>query len=423
MTTPTLGDHDPATLLTETTPFAPPPPTRPRWLAHPATTHHVLPSGRLSIHPRGPADAAHLDALCRFAARPNPRRGFLFVSTVLGRYLPVEPARFDATVDALHEALGGSITGPVAFVGIAEAGVALAHALRTRHVDATGRDDTLLVTSTRHRFDAPLLYAFDEPHSHAPRHRLYQPRDPRALARLRAAATLVVVDDEVTTGRTFAAFVAAHHARFPHARRYVHAVLTSWLDRPLAAALPARPGVDVELTALAHARYHFEPCPDYAPSLPDAVGVARSHAAPIGRFGRCTPLGLSPDAPLPSVSPTARLLVLGSGEAQYPALLVARRYAADRAGAHADDPGAAPVYYQATTRAPLRPGGVIRSALAFPDDHGEGIDHYLYNVGVDDYDAVLVCHAERPPTAALVDALARRVPRVEPLDVRPRLIG
>lgn len=429
LTTPALGDHDPAALLTETTPFAPPPPARPRWLVHPATTHHVLPSGRLWIHPRGPADAARLELMCRFAARPNPRRGFLFVSTVLGRYLPVEPARFDATVDALHDALGRSlgspVAGPVAFVGVAEAGVALAHALRARHVDVTGRDDTVLVTSTRHRFEAPLLYAFDEPHSHAPRHRLYAPGDPRALDRLRAAATVVVVDDEVTTGRTFAAFVAAHHARFPGVRRYVHAVLTSWLDHPIADAVAAPPGVDVALAALAHARYHFEPRPDYAPGLPDAVGVARAHPAPIGRFGRCTPLALSPDAPLPSVALTTRLLVLGSGEAQYPALLVARRYAADRAAAPAAAraDGAAPVYYQASTRAPLRPGGVIRSVIAFPDDHDEGIDHYLYNVGADDYDAVLVCHAERPPAAALIDALTEHVPRVERLDVRSRLSG
>lgn len=427
---PTLDDHDPAALLTETTPFAPTPPTRPRWLAQPATTRHVLPSGRLWIHPRGPADAAQLDALCRFAARPNPRRGFLFVSTVLGRYLPVEPARFDAVVAALHDELHGALahplhaphTGPIAFVGIAEAGVALAHALRAHHVDATGRYDTLLVTSTRHRFEAPLLYAFDEPHSHAPRHRLYAPRDPRALDRLHAADTVVVVDDEVTTGRTFAAFVAAHHARFPRVRRYVHAVLTSWLDRPIADAVAAPPGVDIELAALARARYHFEPCPDYAPRLPDATGVARPHPAPLGRFARCTPLALTPDAALPAIAPTARLLVLGSGEAQYPALLVARRYATDRVPAPADADGLrSPVYYQATTRAPLRPGGVIRSAIAFPDDHDEGIDHYLYNVGADDYDAVLVCHAERPPAAALLDALTERVPRVECLDVRPCL--
>lgn len=417
--TPT-DDHDPPALLTEPTTFAAPRSARPRWVDDPAARLHRLPSGRLWIRPESAIDATRLDRLCAYAARPNPRRGFLFVSTILGRYLPVAPARFDGAVAALHAELP-ALPGPVVFVGVAEAGVALAHALHARHVEA-GRDDAVLVTTTRHRYAAPLLYAFDEPHSHAPRHRIYAPADPRARARLRAAASVVVVDDEITTGRTFAGLVAAHRRRFPAARRYVHAVLTSWLDRPLADAVAGSTAdplaAQVELAALARARYHFEPDPGYAPALPDAIGADRCHPA-TDALGRCAPLCIADpaDAPLPAIDPAARLLVLGSGELQAPALLVARRYTARRA----DVPAAAPVVYQATTRAPLRPGGLIRSAIAFPDDHGEGIAHYLYNVGPDDYDAVVVCHAEHPPAPALLDALAAVAPTVRCLDVRPLL--
>ena len=48
-----------------------------------------LPTGRLDI---AIEEAVWpLDRLCAFAARENPRRGFLVVSRVLGRHLPTPP--------------------------------------------------------------------------------------------------------------------------------------------------------------------------------------------------------------------------------------------------------------------------------------------------------------------------------------------
>ena len=49
-----------------------------------------LPTGRLSIEVLR-SDIA-LDQLCGFAARRNPKRGFLFVSKVLGKHIPVRPS-------------------------------------------------------------------------------------------------------------------------------------------------------------------------------------------------------------------------------------------------------------------------------------------------------------------------------------------
>ena len=46
-----------------------------------------LPNGIL--HVTAQPDAVDIDELCGFAARINPKRGFLFVSKVLGRHIPV----------------------------------------------------------------------------------------------------------------------------------------------------------------------------------------------------------------------------------------------------------------------------------------------------------------------------------------------
>jgi hypothetical protein len=41
--------------------------------------------------------------------------------------------------------------------------------------------------------------------------------------------------------------------------------------------------------------------------------------------------------------------------------------------------------------------GAVGRALTFPDNYGEGIANFIYNVAPGQYDHVLVCH-ETPPT-------------------------
>src|SRR3546814_7864377 len=49
--------------------------------------------------------AAELDAFCDFAARANPKRGFLIVSKVLGRHLPASPNAMRGAMDELGQKL------------------------------------------------------------------------------------------------------------------------------------------------------------------------------------------------------------------------------------------------------------------------------------------------------------------------------
>lgn len=383
-------------------------PTRPEWIAHPEARRHRLESGSLWIRPTAAGEAAEddpppsLDDLCGFAARRNPRRGFLFVSRILGRYAPARPAPLDAALTRLAARLPADLPGPVLFVGVAAAGVAIGQRCWARYLERTGRADTVFVATSRHRFEAPLAYAFDEPHSHAPRHRMYRPLDAIARRRFAEARSVVVVDDEVTTGQTFAGFVAAHHRACPAAHHFVHAVLTDWTTARLEAAAP--PGCAVRLIALARGRYHFERDPAFAPRMPDVTGDAdpRWHAITPGRprFGHLAPPALG-EGPLPAVEPGARLLVLGTGEFQYPALLLAERYAARGVDAR----------FQCTTRAPVLVGGPIAHVMTFDDPWGEGIPNFLYNVRPGQFDRVFVCYESGAcaPPWALVDALGAEV--------------
>lgn len=388
----------------------PAPIERPRWLADPRVRRHRLPTGDLWIGDAEPDPTHSVHALCGFSARRNPRRGFLFVSTILGRYLPVRPRALDEPVTGLAARLPADLPGPILFVGVAAAGLSIGHRLWARYVERTGRDDTLHVASTRHRFDAPLAYAFDEPHSHAPRHRIHRPLDPDDAALFERARTVVIVDDEVTSGRTVSELIAAHHSHCPRARRFVHAVLTDWTPGPLCERAPS--GCTIDVVALARGRHHFERDPDFAVDMPDVTGDSRPrwHAATPGhaRFGRRTPLTLRamPALELPAVDAGARVLVLGLGEAQYPALLLAE---------HLVDRGA-DACFQYTVRAPVLPSGPIERVTTLVDPHGEDMPNFLYNVAPGRFDRVLVCRqAPAAPPTDLLAALGAELVEIGPM--------
>jgi hypothetical protein len=76
--------------------------------------HVTLPTG--TLHIRVDRSQRPLDMLLDFAARQNPKRGFLFVSKVLGKHIPAAPS----VIRDIHRrpaAQIGNLPGPVLFIG------------------------------------------------------------------------------------------------------------------------------------------------------------------------------------------------------------------------------------------------------------------------------------------------------------------
>jgi len=165
-----------------------------------ATRSITLRGGRLEVHVDA-ASAWPLETLCDFAARDNPQRGFLVVSRVLGRHLPATPAAMQAAAEALAARLP-LLAGPVVFLGMAETAIALGQTVFAAWRAETGRDDAMFLHSTRQDLGIAPAARFAEPHSHAAAHLLYAPLDRELRQLLAAAATLVIVDDEVSSGAT-----------------------------------------------------------------------------------------------------------------------------------------------------------------------------------------------------------------------------
>lgn len=321
-------------------------------------------------------------ALFGFAERNNPRRAFLFVSRVLGRHVPVAPRTMRATFAALAAKIGPDLPGPVLMTGMAETAVGLGAGVHDAWLAATGRRDALYLATTRHRL-GPVRARFEETHSHASGHLVHLPAEAGAQALLAGARSVVMVDDEASSGDTFANLLAG--LRPAGLERVVTAVLTDWSD---GARLEAVAGCPVSRVALLEGRFDWQGDPAAPPRrLPDPdiareEGIrplARPGDARLGRTGR-----LRVDAG-PVLAAYRRhagpVHVLGTGEHVWEPFLIAE---ALEAAGHA-------VTFSATTRSPILPGHAIRSGLRFRDHEGLGIANYLYNLLPEPGRRVLIC--------------------------------
>ncbi|MGW0660470.1 phosphoribosyltransferase family protein [Streptodolium elevatio] len=213
-----------------------------------------LGSAAASIGPRISTDMLAADdgtgdlrALVGLALRRNPRRAHLLVSTVLGKHVPQLPHIVHDAGLALgaqvREVLGGDGVTPVV-LGYAETATGLGHCVAEALPGAT------YLHSTRRPVEgvAP-LGGFEEEHSHATSH-LLLPQDRDLLS---GPGPLVLVDDELSTGRTVLNTIEALHELAPR-ERYVIAALIDVrtpADRRTMAAFAERLGARVDVVSLA----------------------------------------------------------------------------------------------------------------------------------------------------------------------------
>lgn len=375
-------------------------------LAHQRTLYrHTLSTGVLTvIHTDGTPSP---DTLFEIAERRNPKRAFLFVSKVLGRHIPVCPHVMRSVYRQLAEQIPDGLPEPVLFVGLAETAVGLGAGVfdELRH----RFPESVYISSTRHPVEGTLLCEFKEAHSHATDHLIYLPDDAGMRRRVLDARTIVLVDDEATTGNTFHNLLAAlrHEGELRLAENVVTVTLTDWSGEALAAGSP----LPVNAVSLISGNWSWEPFAD-AP-LPEMlnINVTARGTHPLsprqswGRKGMTQPAG---DLGTHLVArPGEQILVLGTSEFVWEPFLLAERL--EKQGAS--------VKYSSTTRSPIAPGFAIKSALSFADNYGLGIPNFVYNVVHQSFDRIILC-IETPPESvdtALLSALRAICPSVEVL--------
>lgn len=409
--------------------------------AHDTRFPSVVEAMGVVLHDAGGPGDADPRVLLGLALRRNPRRAQLLVSQVLGKHVPTDPRLVRAAglllgarvadvldgraprplpVDALHAAVAGDRDAAaavhaeavdsserahdVAVLGFAETATALGHcvaeALRADYLHSTRRPVAGVATAG----------GFTEEHSHATDH-LLLPTDPAFLS---APRPLVLVDDELSTGRTAFNTIAALHRAAPRDRYVLAALVDSRPPDSRLVADVAALGARLDVVSLARASIEL---PSDLAGRADALRAAidarpgPGPADPVHRYPDVprvllTDLGWPQPTPaggrhgfgpadharlaaeLPGLAaaladaaglrPGARTLVLGTEEL----MAVPLRLAQEMADTGHD------VAFSTTTRSPAvvadDPGYALTSGITFPahDDPADGPGpRYAYNVG------------------------------------------
>lgn len=369
-------------------------------VVNPSATHLSVSLGRGLLEVDIHLSCVAPEALFGFAERRNPKRAFLFVSRVLGKHIPVKPSVMQCTYETLAAKIPSDLPGPVLLVGMAETAVGLGAGVHRAY--RKSRPDSMYIISTRHRVADLIFAGFEEEHSHATTHVIHQPADLELREMMLNARSLVLVDDEASTGQTF---INLHRALvdagLTKLARVVTCVLTDWS----AGAVCTTSGSNTDQISLLSGAYKFTEDPaSPPPPMPttDDTAVGEWPIDPLNDWGR---LGVRDVADTLGrhlrVSPGQKVIVLGTGEFVWKPFLLAERL--EQAGAN--------VQFGSTSRSPIALGHSIKTVLSFPDNYGLGIANYLYNVAPRQFDRVFICSetAAQALPQSLIEALGAEV--------------
>lgn len=343
--------------------------------------HIDLNRGRISVTVNNSHEEWDLDSLLDFAERINPKRAFLFVSKVLGKHIPVKPSIMKQSYESLVTLIPNDLPRPLTVVGMAETAVCLGGGVY-RELQENYGNDAIFVTTTRHpEKNLPILSEFLEEHSHAQDQLIYGSNDPEIQNKILSSKTLILVDDEISTGNTFKNLIKSLVSNnLKNVERIILVSLVNWNDGNLEDTYL---NIPVETVALINGNWEWTPNNTaMTHKMPKVNTTAQGEfeiIAPTAWGRKPSYLEIQANYSV-KVKPEEKVLVLGSGEYLWIPFLLAEQL--EKSGAD--------VYFSSTTRSPIMQGQAINSICTFKDNYGLGITNYAYNVKDKEFDRVFL---------------------------------
>jgi hypothetical protein len=394
-----------------------------------------------------------LDDLFALAARINKKRSFLFVSKILGKHIPVKPhtgllgalslglllqaqnggklpVEMDRIVRGfsdpsaaikLYETLKQNrlpVPKPTVFVGFAETATALGHGM----FDLFTGPARFIHTTRESIHEMNPRLSFEEEHSHATAQRCYA----ADTDFFNGEDTIVLVDDEITTGKTALNIIRDIQQKHPR-KHYVLASLLDWRSdeqKEQFTQVEQSLGIKIDCISLIQGKISVSGTPEVQASLPylppDESGEQRIRSISLaeyfdhlgyssvnsmgdvnrepylkltGRFGMSAQESDALDGSISSAAACLKeyrtgksTLCLGTGEFMY----IPMRIAAEMGEG---------IFYQSSTRSPIHPFEqkeyAVKNKFAFHSPDDPAVPYYFYNVPKGVYEELFV-FIERP---------------------------
>ena len=239
------------------------------------------------------------ESLFSVALRINKKRQFLFVSKLIAKHLAVHPSlalgtgtllasllmeesgleRYPDTSALVHMIETGAVDRELSlqslgfkkampdktvFIGMAETATGLGHSVfqhfEKAHYIHTTREEIV--------GNAP-SFVFEEEHSHATSHRVYAPS-----GMLEEADTIVLIDDEISTGNTLLNLVCALDDQFP-GKNYASLSILDWRNESQKEKLAKMAAErNIQLTVLSLMAGQFDLVHSVAPEEPELIALS-----------------------------------------------------------------------------------------------------------------------------------------------------
>lgn len=354
----------------------------------------VIDSGKIGITPSYiHEDFSGIEDLIGFANRKNENRGFLFVSKVLGKHIPVTPTEMNKVYSVFSKELSSDSKAFV--VGLAETatglGAGVASSLENKQVYFQHTTRSILPHAER-------WFEISESHSHAVSHIIYKPSQ-EMLDSLIDVENLILVDDEITTGNTLKQLAKEYLKVLPNIKKINIVSLLSWLDdvkfsefkRDVTEFCENEGLVAPELTQsfLFNGSFEFEPNVNYKQELPKSAHKGASVLDCSWNMGRL-PVQMKHVVTTDYVNKIEKIIasegsekeisIIGTGENMYLPYLIASQL--EISGYN--------VTVQSTTRSPVVVDGkVITSCHEIPMHDNGLVEHYIYNLNVNKLNVVI----------------------------------
>ena len=312
------------------------------------------------------------------------------------------------------------------FIGFSETATGLAHSV----FDAFSETGGLYMTTRESVKENESMIAFQEPHSHATSHRVY----PRKNLPFESARSIVLVDDEISTGRSMLNIIEqlykAYGIRSFHILSYL-----DWRNKDslkLYDAFQSQNDLSISVHSLVkgeigviengalsqetiqrHPVFQANTSPYVQKSMDDGdhLCIPRIYVSDLSEMGlkkrsqtgesldylqQTARFGLSWEEHdvlenklkkiAASIQPyvNGKTLILGTEEFMYLPLRLASHLEGD-------------VFFKSTTRSPIYPAlgdYPIKSGLSFKSHYNTDVPNYIYNLEEEAYDTILVCQEQ-----------------------------
>lgn len=323
---------------------------------------YEIPTGILTLN----IEAGDPNTLFRVESRKNPKRGFLFVSKVLGKHIPVTIGNIDENHKKIAENLINRINlnKKTLVIGMAETATLLGYGVY-KHLQKYFSNNLSYIYSTRIPYKNAI--AFEESHSHAPSQFIHlEEKDYEQV---------ILIDDELSTGNTFVGFENILKENLPKLDNILWGCLTDFRKKEVK---NNQKNLE-DVVSLLKGEWDFEwkNKPDIFVASENIHSVSANE---VIKFGRYKTLNKFTDYFFKELDSytnlKGKILVLGTGEFMPFPYSIAQKIKNDNNE----------IYFQATTRSPSDMNGVH-----WKEDHyGEGVKQFLYNYNRELYDHVLL---------------------------------